>query len=86
MATTMPTYEYECRECGVRFERFQRITEDPVTECEECGGEVRRVLFPVGILFKGPGFHVTDYRKPSPEAKEDSTSGNGKKPDSDSKS
>ncbi|MGQ9524061.1 MAG: FmdB family zinc ribbon protein [Armatimonadota bacterium] len=82
----MPTYEYECRECGVRFEKFQRITEDPVTECENCGGEVRRVLFPVGILFKGPGFHVTDYRKPSPEAKEESASGNGKKPENASNS
>jgi putative FmdB family regulatory protein len=76
----MPTYEYECKECGGRFERFQKITDEPVSECEKCGGPVRRVLFPVGILFKGPGFYVTDYRKPSPESKEESPSGNGKKP------
>jgi putative FmdB family regulatory protein len=60
----MPTYGYECTRCGRRFEIFQSITDDPVTECEECKGEVRKLFYPVGIVFKGPGFHVTDYRKP----------------------
>lgn len=59
----MPTYEYGCRNCGHHFERFQRMTDEPVKECEECGSPVRRVIFPVGILFKGPGFHVNDYAK-----------------------
>jgi len=62
----MPTYEYECKDCGHRFEVFQRITDDPISACGKCGGQVRRVLFPVGILFKGSGFHVTDYPKPEP--------------------
>lgn len=60
----MPTYGYRCDTCGVEFEQFQRITEPPLTECPQCGGSVRRLLYPVGILFKGPGFHITDYRKP----------------------
>ena len=66
----MPTYEYECKECSYRFETVQRITDDSLSECVKCGGSVRKILFPVGILFKGPGFHITDYRKP--EAKSDS--------------
>lgn len=74
----MPTYGYRCDSCGVEFERFQRITEPPLTECPECGGTVRRLLYPVGILFKGPGFHITDYRKsdkPSSDGKSESDSG-----------
>ncbi len=57
----MPTYEYECSDCGHRFEAFQSITASPISECEACGGNVRRVVFPVGIVFKGSGFHVNDY-------------------------
>ena len=69
----MPTYGYRCTECNHEFEVLQRITEDPLTECERCKGEVKRVLFPVGIVFKGSGFHVNDYRKP------DKSGGNGHK-------
>ena len=59
----MPTYEYECRECGQAFERFQGINEDPITECPECGGLVRRLISSEGgLVFKGPGFYATDYR------------------------
>lgn len=58
----MPLYEYECNDCGVRFERRQPITSDALTECPECGGEVRRLFHPVGIVFKGKGFYVTDNR------------------------
>lgn len=60
----MPTYGYKCDSCQQEFEQFQRISEPPLTECPSCGGSVRRLLYPVGILFKGPGFHITDYRKP----------------------
>jgi len=60
----MPTYAYECTRCGHQFEIFQRISDDPIAECEKCRGEVRKRFFPVGIVFKGTGFHVTDYRKP----------------------
>jgi putative FmdB family regulatory protein len=58
----MPTYEYECRDCSTRVEAFQKITDQPLSTCESCGGSLRRVLFPVGIVFKGSGFYVTDYR------------------------
>ena len=58
----MPIYEYMCDECGVRFERMQAVTEDPVQVCPECGGQVRKLIQPVGIIFKGAGFYVTDNR------------------------
>ena len=58
----MPTYEYECRECGGRVEAFQKMTDDPLTTCADCGGSLRKLLFPVGIVFKGTGFYVTDYK------------------------
>lgn len=67
----MPTYGYKCVECDHTFEVFQKVTDDPIKECEKCKGSVRKLLYPVGIMFKGPGFHVTDYRKP------DSKGGNG---------
>lgn len=68
----MPTYEYECYECGHRFEVFQKITDDPVTACEKCSGRVRKVISPVGIMFKGSGFHVNDYGKSGPVKTESS--------------
>jgi putative FmdB family regulatory protein len=58
----MPTYEYECEQCGVRFERLQRMVDAPLTDCPECGGHVHRVMQPVGIIFKGSGFYVTDSK------------------------
>ena len=59
----MPTYEYECRECGHAFERFQGINEDPISLCPECEGKVRRLISSGGgLVFKGPGFYATDYR------------------------
>ncbi|MGI5916137.1 MAG: FmdB family zinc ribbon protein [Anaerolineae bacterium] len=58
----MPTYRYKCEECGIQFDRFQHFSEDPLTTCPECEGFVRRVIQPVGIIFKGSGFYVTDNR------------------------
>jgi putative FmdB family regulatory protein len=59
----MPTYEYECRECNHAFERFQGINADPIAECPECAGKVRRLISSGGgLVFKGPGFYATDYR------------------------
>ena len=58
----MPTYDYRCEECGVTFERFQHFSEAPLCECPECGGTVRRIIYPVGVIFKGKGFYVTDNR------------------------
>lgn len=62
----MPTYEYECLKCGHRFERFQRMSEEPVKRCPKCGGKVRRLIGTgAGLLFKGSGFYSTDYRSDS---------------------
>jgi len=70
----MPTYEYVCAKCGHRFEKFQAITEKPLRTCpkELCGqrrwgrGKVRRVIGAgAGLLFKGSGFYITDYRSES---------------------
>ena len=59
----MPTYGYECTSCKEQFEVFQRMTDSPLAIHEDCGGELRRLLYPVGIVFKGPGFHVNDYSR-----------------------
>ncbi len=58
----MPTYEYECQSCSIRFERMQHFKDEPLKDCPECGGSVRRVLQPVGIIFKGSGFYSTDHQ------------------------
>ena len=60
----MPTYGYKCKACEHTFEVVQKMTDDPVKECPECKGKVKRMLYPVGIVFKGSGFHINDYRKP----------------------
>lgn len=62
----MPIYEYECKSCGTRFEKVQPVTAEPLTVCVNCGqGPVRRVFHPVGVIFKGSGWYVTDSRKTS---------------------
>ena len=62
----MPTYEYACTECGDRTEVVQSISDAPLTTCTVCGGALRKVFSPVGIVFKGSGFYRTDSRgKPS---------------------
>jgi len=77
----MPLYEYQCQACGVRFERRQHINDEPVKVCPECRGEVHRLIQPVGIIFKGSGFYVTDNRAKSSTA----VPGNTKKPSETSK-
>lgn len=75
----MPIYEYKC-ENGHVFDVMQKLSEDPLTSCIECGAPVRKVLHPVGISFKGSGFYSTDYgSKGSTEtaSKETSTTTNG---------
>ena len=64
----MPTYEYRCRGCRHAFERFQRMSDEPVRVCPACGERrVERLISAGGgIVFKGPGFYATDYRKPEP--------------------
>ena len=58
----MPTYEYACTECGDRTEVVQSISDAPPTTCTVCGGPLRKVFSPVGIVFKGSGFYRTDSR------------------------
>lgn len=59
----MPTYEYECTKCGHQFEKFQSIKDEPLKKCPECKERVKRLLGAgAGLLFKGSGFYITDYR------------------------
>ncbi|NLJ84338.1 MAG: FmdB family transcriptional regulator [Halanaerobiaceae bacterium] len=57
----MPTYLYECEKCG-RFEEFQRMSDEPLSECPECKSPVKRIIGAPGIIFKGSGFYITDSR------------------------
>jgi putative FmdB family regulatory protein len=84
----MPIYEYRCRN-GHNFEVFQRMSDDPVTACEECGAPVERVFHPVAVHFKGSGFYTTDYARKgsktsseSDGASKDSKDSGAKKDDS----
>lgn len=68
----MPIYVYECDCCGLRFERRQSMTAQPLVDCPECEGHVQRVVQPVGVVFKGSGFYVTDHRKSKDKAPSES--------------
>lgn len=62
----MPLYEYECEDCGHRFERIQKFSDELVSTCPSCSGKVRKLVSSAAIQFKGTGWYVTDYaRKPS---------------------
>jgi len=71
----MPTYQYACKHCDHRFDVRQQFTDDPLTTCPQCGGAIQRVINPVGIIFKGSGFYVTDNKN----GNKNITNGNGKK-------
>jgi len=58
----VPTYQYVCTECGGQLEAVQKFTDEPLTVHEDCGGRLRKVFSPVGIVFKGSGFYRTDSR------------------------
>jgi putative FmdB family regulatory protein len=58
----LPTYDYQCRSCGRVFEVIHPMAEDGPSTCEVCGGELRRIFHPTGIIFKGSGFYKTDSR------------------------
>lgn len=70
----MPTYQYVCTECGGQLEAVQKFTDEPLTTHEACGGRLRKVFSPVGIVFKGSGFYRTDSRSGSSSASSSSTS------------
>ena len=59
----MPVYQYACRDCGYQFETRQSFHDDPLTLCPKCEADIRRVINPVGIIFKGSGFYITDNKK-----------------------
>ena len=67
----MPTYSYRCDTCGHQFEAVQRFSDAALTECPECGAPIRRVIQPVGVVFKGSGWYITDSRAPQKEAGDD---------------
>lgn len=58
----MPTYQYRCTSCNAEVEVVQKFTDDPLTECPECDGNLRKVFNAVGVVFKGSGFYATDNR------------------------
>lgn len=80
----MPTYEYLCQTCSHRFETWQKMTDEPLTICPECGSQIRRVLFPTGIVFKGHGFYKTDHNG-NGSATATSSEGDSKKTENSSK-
>jgi putative FmdB family regulatory protein len=75
----VPTYDYQCRSCGTVTEVIHAMVEDGPAVCEICGGQLRRVLYPTGIIFKGSGFYSTDSRAGSGS----STSSSEPKPSTD---
>jgi len=86
----VPTYQYVCTECGGEIEAVQKFTDDPLTVHDACGGRLRKVFSPVGIVFKGSGFYRTDSRKgssaPTPassSSSSDSSSSAGEKKSGD---
>jgi putative FmdB family regulatory protein len=90
----VPTYQYVCTECGGEIEAVQKFTDDPLTVHDACGGRLRKVFSPVGIVFKGSGFYRTDSRKgssastpaSSSSSSDSSSSGDKKSGDGDKKS
>lgn len=84
----MPTYEYACKSCGEHLDVVQSFTEDPLSVCPNCGGELKKVFGSIGIVFKGSGFYKNDSRNgsagskaPTPEAGASSTTDSGDKAD-----
>lgn len=76
----MPTYDYECSKCGQRFEKFQKMADEPLKKCPACKGKVHRLIGGGGgIIFKGTGFYETDYKKKTPCGGSDSCKGCPKK-------
>jgi putative FmdB family regulatory protein len=77
----MPTYEYRCKKCGHRFNLFQRITEQPVKNCPKCqarGAVERLISGGAGLIFKGTGFYITDYKQKPSETERKKSAGTGK--------
>lgn len=82
----MPTYEYVCTACGHRLEVVQGFADEPLERCEVCGGKLRRVFHPVGVMFKGSGFYSTDSRSSKRSKAADAARGDGTSTKTDSES
>lgn len=86
----MPTYWYRCQTCNHEFEEFQKMSDPPLRECPKCGGVVMRIITGgAGLLFKGSGFYITDYRSESYKKAASADGGSASStsaPSSDSKS
>ena len=76
----MPTYQYRCKACQHEFDQFQKFAEDPLKTCLSCGGEIRRVIQSVGVVFKGSGWYINDSRPASSDSKTESSSKSESKP------
>jgi len=67
----MPTYDYICTECNYKFERFQSMSDEPIRVCPHCGGVVHRLISGgTGLIFKGSGYYITDYKNKSNPTKD----------------
>ncbi|MGA1826824.1 MAG: FmdB family zinc ribbon protein [Microbacterium sp.] len=73
----MPTYAYACKQCGHRFDAVQSFAEPTLTECPECGGELRKEYGSIGVTFNGSGFYRTDSRAAEKKASDSSSSSSG---------
>jgi putative FmdB family regulatory protein len=71
----MPIYGYRCDECGHELEVFQSMSDAPLKSCPVCGGKLRKLLYPVGVQFKGSGFYTTDYKNGRSKSETKSTEG-----------
>jgi putative FmdB family regulatory protein len=74
----VPTYQYACTACDERLEVVQKFSDDPLTQCETCGGRLRKVFSAAGIIFKGSGFYRTDSRSSGKSSSATSSSGSEK--------
>lgn len=82
----MPIYGYRCRNCGHEFEILQKMSDAPPKACPKCSGELQKILYPAGVIFKGSGFYSTDYKSGSKGSSSSSSSSNGSETGSDKKS
>lgn len=82
----MPTYQYQCADCGEALEIRQSFSDDALTECPTCGGRLRKVFNAVGVVFKGSGFYRNDSRGADPSTASTSTSGESTPTSTDTKS
>jgi len=73
----MPIYGYRCSQCGHELEVFQSMSDQPLRVCPECSGTLRKLLYPVGVHFKGSGFYTTDYKSGAGSASKNGTSASG---------